>query len=293
MMNDPVRQRGQLAQACHEFARGLSDEAWLGALVRSVASPVVGGITMPRFPDQSTQENMVGSAGEHSLREAFQFWQEMKAYFLKFGNIPLNEANLLDFGCGWGRFVRFVLKDTPPESIVGVDVDEDFIRIAREFLPGISFQPVAPLPPSALPGKHFHLVYAYSVFSHLSEPAHCAWVQEFARILQPGGIVVATTQRRAFIDYCESIRQTGAATGWHASLARSFVDTGEAKARYDKGTFLYSGTGGGGPRDASFYGEAIVSPGYVQRNWEPMFELMDFVDDERRCPQAIIVARRR
>jgi 2-polyprenyl-3-methyl-5-hydroxy-6-metoxy-1,4-benzoquinol methylase len=233
---------GGLPNICHEFARGLSDEAWLHALIRSTSSPVVDGVTMPGFPEPSLQESMVGTAGEAALREAFRSWREVKAYFFRLRNIPLDEANVLDFGCGWGCFVRFVLKDTSPARIVGVDVDEAFIDLCHQLLPGIAFQTVPAFPPTKLPADHFDLVYAYSVFSHLAEPAHLAWVGEFSRILRAGGLVIATTQSRAFIDYCEWIRQTGAETSWHRSLCRSFVDTKDAKARYERGEFLYSRT---------------------------------------------------
>ena len=51
------------------FSR-VTDEAWLGLLVRSINEPVIDGVRMPRFPDDMLQTNTVGAAGEHTLREA-------------------------------------------------------------------------------------------------------------------------------------------------------------------------------------------------------------------------------
>lgn len=281
-----------LAQGAHELARGVSDREWLDLLITGIDQPVINGVRMPRFPEDQIQRNMVGSAGEHALREAFLFWQETKAYFGKFSRRPLKESYVLDFGSGWGRYTRLFLKDTPPECLVGVDVDPDFVALSAQLLPGVKFSIVPPLPPTDLPSHHFDLIYAYSVFSHLSEQAHQAWISEFARILKPGGLIVVTTQARGFIDFCASIRQRQTCeSGWHQALSQSFVDTEAAKRDYAEGKFLYSATGGGGPRDRSFYGEAIVSPAYVHRTWTDRFDIIDFVDDIQRCPQAIIVAR--
>ena len=35
------------------------------------------------------------------------------------------------------------------------------------------------LPPTRFPDGHFDVIYLYSVFSHLSEAAHLAWLREF------------------------------------------------------------------------------------------------------------------
>ena len=69
------------------------------------------------FPEDRIQRDMVGSAGEHALREAFLFWQEAKAYFNGLSARPLNECYVLDFGCGWGRYTRLFLKDTPRTAL--------------------------------------------------------------------------------------------------------------------------------------------------------------------------------
>ena len=33
------------------------------------------------------------------------------------------DSRVLDFGCGWGRVIRFFLKDVAPWNLVGVDID--------------------------------------------------------------------------------------------------------------------------------------------------------------------------
>jgi SAM-dependent methyltransferase len=277
----------------HERTQGMSDEQWLEMLIASVDKSVVNGLTMPPFPDEALQEGMVGSAGEAALRDAFSFCAEIKAYQTAYGSSPLSSCEVLDFGCGWGRHLRFFLKDVPIEKLHGVDVDATYIDISRGGLPGVHLEVVDPFPPSRFSENSLDLVYAYSVFSHLAEPAHQAWITEFHRVLKPGGLLVVTTQRRDFVDYCQSLRNGQPEGPWQTALAASFSDVEGTKRAYDEGQFVYAATGGGPARDASFYGEAIVSPGYVQRTWLDRFEVLDFVDDIARNNQAIIVARSR
>ncbi|MGH8526909.1 MAG: class I SAM-dependent methyltransferase, partial [Gammaproteobacteria bacterium] len=272
-------------------AQCLSDREWLEMLVASVEKPVVKGITMPPFPDSALQEGMVGSAGEASLRDAFGFYTEIKAYHGAHGSTSLAMCDVLDFGCGWGRHLRFFLKDSPVRRLHGIDVDPRLIEICRRGLPGVHLEVVDPFPPSAFPDHSIDLVYAFSVFSHLAEQAHQAWITEFHRILKPDGLLIVTTQRRDFIDYCELLRHGQPEGPWQTALATVFTDVDATKEAYDSGQFIYAATGGGPARDSSFYGEAIVSPSYVHRTWTDRFEILDFVDDVSRCYQAIIVSR--
>jgi SAM-dependent methyltransferase len=278
-------------EAIHAKASGMSDEEWLGMLIKSLKNPVVRGLVMPPFPEAALQEGMVGSAGEPSLREAFSFYREIKGYQDAYGSVELASSHVLDFGCGWGRHLRFFLKDAPVENLHGIDVDPEFIEVSRRSLPNLHLEVVQPLPPTNFGDDSLDLVYAYSVFSHLAEHAHQSWIAEFHRILRPGGLLVLTTQRRAFIDYCESLRNGQPEGPWQTALASSFVDVDATKQAYDEGAFLYAATGGGSVRDASFYGEAIVSSDYIRRTWADRFEVLDFVDDESRSQQAIVVAR--
>ncbi len=296
MTHDSILEQStiSIAEHCHQLGRQLDDEAWLSLLINSIKQPMQQGVQMPSFPDDALQLMMVGATAEYALRGAFLFWQQVKAYYQQHGTSRIENSTVLDFGSGWGRFMRFFIKDVPPEQLIGVDVDAEFIELSKTLLPGARFQVVPPLPPCDLATHSIDLIYAFSVFSHLSETAHLAWIQEFARLLKPGGMIIATTQRKGFLDFCESLRQEKVLESyWHIALSQSFLDINAAKQQYENGEFLYSATGGGGPRDAAFYGEAVVSPIYIQRHWSRCYEMIAFIDDETICPQAIIVAKKK
>ena len=271
-----------------QYANKLSDREWFEVLVKSIDNPVINGIEMPSFPPDEIQQNFVGSSGESALKEAFKFYSEVKHYAVKLGRALTPESRILDFGCGWGRYIRFFLKDVVPENIYGIDVDNEMVDVCHQTVRYGTYSTVKPQPPAGFSDSTFDIIYAYSVFSHLSESVQIKWVEEFSKILKPGGIFVATTHSRNFIEFCRSLKGQTHTFGWHNALANSFTDTAAALADYDSGKFLFSPTGGGSVRDASFYGEAIISPAYVNREWTKYLNFHDFVDDPQRCNQAII-----
>lgn len=274
------------------YSSGLSDPEWFELVIKSIEHRTVDGVELPRMPSDEMQRNTVGSSGEHALREGFNFYCGIKQYAANLGLVLNRDSSILDFGCGWGRIIRFFLKDVAAENLYGIDVDPQLLDICLQTVGHGNYSKVNPLPPSGFPDNSFDIVYAFSVFSHLAEPVHIKWVEEFSKILKPGGILVATTQARSFIELCRSLRGKIHDFAWYNALAGSFVDTDAALADYDSGKFLYSATGGGEVRDASFYGEAVISPAYVKLKWTKYLTFCDFVDDPARCQQSIIVMQK-
>ena len=115
-------------------------------------------------------------------------------------------------------------------------------------------------------------------------------------MLKPGGIVVATTQSRSFIDLCEQIRTDPAYQDsdflWYQLLARSFVDTDDAHRRFDAGEFLHAPNGGGDALAESLYGDSLFSGRYVAERWGHLLELVRFDDKPNDLPQAVFVLQK-
>jgi len=277
-------------QAIH----GLSEQKWQKVLIDSVKTPSYLGFPLPGFPPAELQVAIMGSSNADGLREGFRFYGLVKSVCEENGSRLTPDMQLLDFGTGWGRFARIFLKEFPPENILGIDVDKSLVDVCRNTFPYGRFEVVPALPPTTLPSDHFGLVVAYSVFSHLSETAANAWIQEFSRILRPGGVIAVTTQGRTFLDFCEGIRQRGDFDHpWHRNLAKSFNDVERCKRAYDRGEFLFSPTGGGDARPSTFYGETLIPEQYVRNVWSEWLEPLAFIDDRQRLPQALIVMRKR
>ncbi|MCC3424652.1 MAG: methyltransferase domain-containing protein [Microcoleus sp. PH2017_01_SCD_O_A] len=277
----------------HIYASRLSDLDWLNLLIKSINEPFIDGIELPRFPSDDIQRQFVGKSGESTLQEAFNFYCILKKYLSDFDRTLMPDSQILDFGCGWGRIIRFFIKDVRGENLYGVDIDPEMISLCQETVRYGNYNLVHPLPPSELPCESFDVIYAYSVFSHLNEQASFQWVEEFYRILKPGGLLFVTTQGRSFIDDCRYCREhPNLESPWHQALATAFVDSEAVYQAYDRGEFLHHPTGGGSAQSSSFYGETLIPPGYVEREWTRFFSFRDFVDDRSILGQALIVMQK-
>lgn len=90
-----------------------------------------------------------------------------------------------DWGCGLAR----VLRHLPGEfDRHGFDYNGAAINWCKENIIGIKFDKNELMPPLPARENSFDAVYALSVFTHLSEQAHEAWIGEIKRIVKPGGI---------------------------------------------------------------------------------------------------------
>ena len=107
---------------------------------------------------------------------------------------------VLEWGCGPGRIVRhmpFALTGRV-RSVTGSDSNPESVAWCTANLPGIRFvrnTQAARLPFS---DASFDVVYAYSVFTHLSESAQTDWARELRRVLRFGGLLICTTQGRSY-----------------------------------------------------------------------------------------------
>jgi ubiquinone/menaquinone biosynthesis C-methylase UbiE len=94
---------------------------------------------------------------------------------------------ILDFGCGAGRIIR-CFKDLKFWSeIWGVDIDAERILWCQEHLsPPLRFITTTTFPHLPFEDNYFNIIYAGSVFTHISDLAE-AWLMELRRILRPNG----------------------------------------------------------------------------------------------------------
>jgi SAM-dependent methyltransferase len=199
---------------------------------------------------------------------------------------------ILDFGCGWGRISRFFERDTCPGDLTGVDVQPAMIEWCRSLDPWASYQTIDTLPPTGFADASFDLIYAYGVLSHLSPRSHSAWVEEFGRLLRPGGFVIATTRARHFLEGCAWVRTEGVLSPANAGAWFGFKDTAGWLDRYDAGEFCYDPTPDVYPDSAELYGEAVVPEPWVRANWPASLVIDEFIMEPIRCEQSVIVAHR-
>ena len=248
-------------------------------------------------PPAEVQARFVGSSFRSAYLEGATFLDRMLRTLARH-DFPLDYHGLrfLDFGCGWGRMLRILSRSEAFQEthLFGCDAMKVALHLCRRSVPNAHFAPAAIRPPSIYRDGLFDLVYAYSVFSHLSESANLAWGAEFARIVRPGGFVCVTTQGRKFIGVCEEYRNGSreVVSKWHANLANAFAAP-DALLRYDSGELLFHPSGGGDELASDFYGEAAVPREFFERRWGQLgFSLLEWFVPDNPMAQSIAFLRR-
>ena len=97
--------------------------------------------------------------------------------------------SILDFGCGCGRVLRH-WKGLPVSELHGTDYNAELARWCARHLPFARIGTNELAPPTSYPAAKFDFIYTLSVFTHLPESAQAAWMNEFHRILRPGGLLL-------------------------------------------------------------------------------------------------------
>lgn len=260
---------------------GLSHDAWRwlhleGRELCPFLDRYLPGLT----GDPEYEARVVGLSGPSALSQGFQIYELLKELHRKHAGKPLEHASrVLDFGCGWGRVLRFFLRDVAPEALIGIDCSERAITSCLETNRWCRFERCEVLPPTDLEAESFDFIYAFSVFSHLSEQAHRHWLAEFDRLMRPDGLLILTTFDRAFL----------ACTSDGSELPPEPLSLEQWFSRYDRGDFCFRRlTAIPDPH----FGDAFIPERYVRERWTNHFTVQDYVGASS-LDQNIIVCTKR
>lgn len=107
-----------------------------------------------------------------------------------------DRKRVLDFGCGAGRTLRHFLDEARRAEFWGADIDAASIAwLERSLTPPLHAVRSRPDPPLGLDYGRFDLIWALSVFTHLTDSSH-AWLLELHQLLKPDGLLIATYMGR-------------------------------------------------------------------------------------------------
>jgi SAM-dependent methyltransferase len=275
----------------------VADEVWLWVNTEGRRTKPGLGDYLPGVPDEALQSDITCSTGETGIQLAFQQYQIFKQMYKDHAGELSGSSKVLDFGCGWGRLIRFFLKDVEPSNLWGVDPHGGAIAACKETNKWCNFQLNDPFPPSSFPSAEFDLIYSYSVFSHLSEETHNRWLVEFNRILKPGGILIATTLNRAFIEWSAQTRKKENldSEAKRPDVATAFEDTDHWLSAYDSGEFCFGllpDSGYNRGQEHPFFGQACIPEAYVRKHWTEHFSFLDYNRDLDPGSQNVIIVKK-
>jgi SAM-dependent methyltransferase len=195
---DDYAQRGEIAKMFLSL-RDLDLKAF--AYLMLSPPPEYSGLalTLPTMAPEETQRNWTGSHGELLLKQSIEFVQMMESGYLRHVGNKMQDVDVLDFGCGWGRLIRLLYRYTPPEKLYGVDPWEASLEFCRQSRLFGNFE-LSNYVPRELPfgSRKFSLIYAFSVFTHLS-PKTTSITQETLRSrIAEDGLLVVTIRPEAY-----------------------------------------------------------------------------------------------
>jgi len=279
-----------LRRAAHDLYRSRPDlqaefpdrdgpDYWFWLMWHGAAESEALRAALYPFPDRRLQDRVIGRADDELFhRGGLVDWRRMDSCLRAAGYSFAREGSLLDFGCGSARLLRFFGLYAGTTSFTGADVDPEAIEWCRRTIDFASFSLLSLDPPTPFADGAFTAVISYSVFSHLSEERHLAWLQELRRITAPGAVVVLTTQGMKVMQLISNGERDGVFPG-RAVLTPAV--SGIVSRGF--GFFPYRHLEPADPQaanpfkswDLESYGAAFVLDPYVRKNWTRWFDLVD------------------
>lgn len=159
---------------------------------------------------------------------------------------PASIREVLDFGAGHGRVLRYLQKLLPKAAFTASDVDAKATAFCAKAF-GATPVPCAPNPEAASFPSRYDLIWVGSVLTHMDADRWPGFLGCWSSLLRDDGILVFTTQGRSVIPRIKN--------GWQ--FLREFEQHVELIARYEREGFAYL------DYDTPGYGVSMARPAWV------------------------------
>jgi SAM-dependent methyltransferase len=216
------------------------------------AGPAQAAPIPPRELIERTGGRRPEQSDELFIREAYeQAGRRRKAAIIEAlpDDYSFERRRVLDFGCGSGRVLRQFLPEAASGEFWGCDLHPPTIAWLDEHLsPPLHFH-VNDEIPMPHPEGHFDLIYAISVFTHITHQ-WSAWLLELHRILKPDGLLLATFCGPEF---------------WGKTLSSPPDENGLGMSVQQLGQR---------PGDSSSGARVLHSPWWLRSHWGRAFEIL-------------------
>lgn len=104
----------------------------------------------------------------------------------------------LDFACGHGRLLRFLVHSLPPEHIHAAEILPDAVEWVGERY-GVNVSRSASAPEDFEPGHCFDMIWVASLFSHLPDDLFGRWLERLGDLLTDQGALCFSVHDEAIL----------------------------------------------------------------------------------------------
>lgn len=223
-----------------------------------------------RLPIPSTElQTRVGTV--NFLEAGWRIYSDLKRIVERHRRFDEFDS-ILDWGCGCGRVLRYLLEDVPSDRVHGCDIDRDAIAWNRQHVRGAAFTSIPAYPPTPYSDDQFDLVYGISIFTHLDEPTQFQWLRELRRIARPGGLVAVSVLDGSCAppELMSGIKAKG--------FADAYSDQGKTFAQFS---------------NHDYYRVTHHSLAYIEQHWSEYFDLLEYSERGINSHQDLVVMRKR
>lgn len=207
---------------------------------------------LPSMVSEDLQLEWTGSSGPALLKQSVDFVQSIDRASRQYLDHPL-QGRVLDYGCGWGRILRLLLKYVDAGQLYGADPWDSSRQLFEQHRCPGHFALCETVPNDLPFTGDFDLIYAFSVFTHLSEPTAHAVLQVLRRHITPDGMLVVTIRPPGYWDVHED---------WSNGLTREIL-----LERHHKLGFAFMPHQRPPINGDLTYGDASMTLEYIEQHW--------------------------
>jgi SAM-dependent methyltransferase len=209
---------------------------------------------LPRMAPASVQDSWTGQNGFELYKTTLPFTLQLDYIATRFGGGEgLRQKKVMDFGCGYGRFIRMMYYFTDPTNIWAVDPWSTSLEKCYEAGVVANFVQSEDNPSSLPVGDtKFDFGFSFSVFTHLAPETAVACLRAIRSSFKPGGIFVPTIRPIEFWDYY--------------AVGRPHIDPEKLKRDHYEAGVAYAPSNG--ERGKTFGDTSMDQSWYNREGWE-------------------------
>ncbi|HZX11277.1 MAG TPA: class I SAM-dependent methyltransferase [Acidobacteriota bacterium] len=161
-----------------------------------------------RYPDipgriHFNDQSLIKNNSDHYKSVGESAVKLIESSLQKSGKILKENANILDFPCGYGRVLRFLKKAFPQANFYGGDVDPRALTFCKKEFNIIPVQSYVNFRKVKFPVS-YDLIWVGSLFTHIDSQDFQNLLKTLISSLQEKGIIIFTTHGKECLDQLSS-----------------------------------------------------------------------------------------